>query len=31
MDNVVLSISINHSATIGLSINGEVKCLLSEE
>jgi predicted NodU family carbamoyl transferase len=31
MDNVVLSVSVSHNATIGLSINGEVKCLLSEE
>jgi predicted NodU family carbamoyl transferase len=31
MDNIVLSLVCDHNATVGLSINGEVVCLISEE
>jgi predicted NodU family carbamoyl transferase len=31
MSNTVLCVDPSHNATIGLSIDGEVKCLLSEE
>jgi carbamoyltransferase len=29
--NIVLSIHYGHNSTVGLSVNGEIKCLLSEE
>ncbi|MDR2658935.1 MAG: hypothetical protein LBC27_02955 [Spirochaetaceae bacterium] len=31
MSGVVLSIGVTHNTTVGLSIDGDVKCLLSEE
>jgi carbamoyltransferase len=31
MSNIVLSIHYGHNSTVGLSIDGEIKCLISEE